>query len=807
MLSLITSVALFGAAHAISDSQCRAIWDPQACNCMVSTAVNGNTVCQWDTTNHVCVPGGGASPDATCTEAGTHACSGVTDPLTCACTEGCLWANGVENGVAFSRCFDGASTSDDSLTGATSLPLFIPDISPRVPSYVCRCRTLHSGSQRTGPEESCHHQYPTDVDMLLAELTEPGYGGLVLGALDIDNDGVNEGPVPVEIPNAAQAASISGCNLDDVVTEDSAVGSQQLNLADGGVAGFNGISWCSDRGSGNADGVVTRCRTFGRGCCTITRARQTFDQEQLPFFGGGNTVGGAGSGNTMPASGPTTWFLDPRNGPDRYVRRQVDSNNGANGQQIDLFATTNSLNDFKLKVDPTPNSFVNPFTVDVFYNNDYREIANPFSGAPMAYGCGGGAPILAAPALASANAITFDDGVQFFTGAPAPALAGPGVAVGGGLTFGTPYTNVNGAANVGAGVADAYVNAFRFPTAGSGTARWRFNSGFTARVTEVANPNSFALTAEDQRVAGGIDDGFGLVADNFPGVDEDDSGDIGCQCGYHRQTAGSAISADAFDLPPFRSGARPLASTRAPNGWTCTSDSACASSRCEFGGGLAGKVCVPRNWADPFADFKDEPFCFPAKSTVRTGLSATVPMSELQINDLVEVALPDGTIALERVIAFLDKKEDVQASYIRVDWSAQGTSGTLRLSPKHVAHKGASAAATVPVFAEELRVGDNLVVRSDKATITATVTNVATEAHKGAYAPLTASGNLIVDDVHVSSYANFKFPAAANIALKPVQLYHSLYSLFSTEKYLPEEGVHPFASVLSVLGKATGALH
>lgn len=819
MLSLITSVAFFGGAAAIGGLQCRGIWDPQACNCMVSEGDNGNTVCEWDTTNHVCdTVATPSAPDAVCTEAGTHVCSDVTDPLTCACTEGCLWASGVENGVAFDRCYDGAGAADDTLTGALSFPLFIPDVTPRVPSYVCRCRTLHTGSQHTGPEESCHHQYPTDVDLLLADLTDPGYGALVIANLDVDNNGAPsagatsaQGAIPKELPNTAQAAAIKGCSLEDRVLVAGA-GTTELNIGVGtpgapsGANGFVGINWCADRG-GNDDSVITSCKTVGHGCCTITRARQTLDQESLPFFGGGNTVSNVGSGAAMPtAAGPTTWFLDPRNGPDRYVQRST-ANGGANGQQIDLFATTAALNDFKIKVDPTPNNFVNPFTVDVFFNNDYREIANPFSGAPMAYGCAGGAPILAAPALASANAITFDDGVQFFAGIRGDVAAGTDyvpAASDNGLSFGTPYTNINGAANLG--VADAYTNAFRFPTAGSGTGRWKFLSGQTTRVAEAGNPASFELLAVDQVAVGGIDDGFGLVADNFPGVDDDNAGDIGCQCGYHRQTADSAISADAFDLPPFRTGARPLASTASPNGWTCTSDSACASGRCEFGGGLAGKVCVPSNWADPFADFHDEPFCFPAKSTVRTGLSATVPMSELQINDLVEVALPDGTIALERVIAFLDKKEDVQASYIRVDWSAQGTSGTLRLSPKHVAYKGASAAAAVPVFADELRVGDNLVVRSDKATITATVTNVAAEAHKGAYAPLTASGNIIVDDVHVSSYANFKFPAAANVALKPLQMYHSLYSLFSTEKYLPEEGVHPFASVLSVLGKATGAL-
>lgn len=640
MLSLALIVGHVGLGFAISSDECGNIWDPSVCDCMVGT--DGNTVCAWSTVNHVCAPGGGVAAGTACTEAGTHVCSSVSEPLTCACTEGCFWAEEEQNGGQVGVCLDGVSATSATLSNAVSFPLFIPDVNPRIPSYVCRCRTLHSGSQHTGPQESCHHEYPTEIDMLLATvaggdanyLINVGTGNVADGgSLGVDSANVLAGaagfvgPTRQEIPSVAGStrgpgsrAFPAGCaNSDETLANAGvdpnfgtgavgalgyAITNPAITTAQGEVFAQSAINVAGNRGDVSAN---TRRQSFG--CCTIARAHQTLSEESLPFVTARGTVDATTASANFPSivlappappvAGATSFLLNPQDADTQYT---------GTGNEYPVDVTR----DWSVVVDPTAADFVNPFEVDVFFNNDYRENANPFTGAPMTYGCGGGAPILAAPATASANAITYDDGAQFRAGGVAYADVALGGAITSPVSYGTPYTTILGTAAVGNGpaptgpsvVATPSLSAFRFPTAGLGTSRWRFTLGTTTRLGEDAlRP---LVTGAEQLTVGGINDGFGLSSDNWPGSDEDNQGDIGCQCGYHRQTEASAISVDAFDLPTTRQGARPLSSNTSPNGWTCTANTNCASGRCEYGGGLAGKVCVPSNWPNMYSRFEPD---------------------------------------------------------------------------------------------------------------------------------------------------------------------------------------------------------
>lgn len=594
MLTLALIVGHVGLGFAISGDECGNIWDPSVCDCMVGT--DGNTVCAWSAANHVCTTlaaGGGATPGGACTEAGTHVCSSVTEPLTCACTEGCFWAEEAQNGGQVGVCLDGVSATSATLTNAVSFPLFLPDIDPRIPSYVCGCRTLHSGSQHTGPQESCHHEYPTEIDMLLATIAggDAAYLATVAGQLAaVDANGVAPGAAGFvgitrqEIPSSvagstrgpASSAFPAGC-----ANSDEALAGAGIEPNFGGVGADPTLPQTTIDAAGNRGAVTAATRRQSYGCCSTTRAHQTLEESGL-FLNQR-----AGTDPTTPSAG---FPIAPGPSAQVFTDSFVDAVERA-AARIPAVV-----------VDPSASDFVNPFEVDVFFNNDYRENANPFTGAPMTYGCGGGAPILAAPATASANGITYDDGAQFRDAAVpyapvAAAVAAPAAVP---VSFGQPYTTLLGAPAIGAGGANT--NAFRFPTAGLGTSRWRFN---LARTTYLNDPAALpGLSVADQFSVGGINDGFGLSADNWPGSDVDDQGDVGCQCGYHRQTADSAISADAFDLPITRQGARPLSTSASPNGWTCTANTNCASGRCEYGGGLAGKVCVPSNWPNMYRRFE-----------------------------------------------------------------------------------------------------------------------------------------------------------------------------------------------------------
>ena len=78
------------------------------------------------------------------------------------------------------------------------------------------------------------------------------------------------------------------------------------------------------------------------------------------------------------------------------------------------------------------------------------------------------------------------------------------------------------------------------------------------------------------------------------------------------------------------------------------------------------------------------------------------------------------------------------------------------------------------------------------------VTSIEVTLERGVYAPLTAEGNLVVDDVLASCYAVVDSQAIAHLAFAPVRLYESIKDVFfgSDKKESTLEGVHPYADIL-----------
>ena len=134
----------------------------------------------------------------------------------------------------------------------------------------------------------------------------------------------------------------------------------------------------------------------------------------------------------------------------------------------------------------------------------------------------------------------------------------------------------------------------------------------------------------------------------------------------------------------------------------------------------------------------DKPDCFPAASAVTTP-SGPQRMDELRIGDRVLTA----TGTYDPVERWLHREPASRMQVLRL---ATKAGPTLVCSPKHVVLRPDKS-----VYAAELRVGDEVVLGTGETT---RLRSIAHGAATGKYAPLTASGTVVVDGVRCSCAAH-----------------------------------------------------
>jgi hypothetical protein len=131
-------------------------------------------------------------------------------------------------------------------------------------------------------------------------------------------------------------------------------------------------------------------------------------------------------------------------------------------------------------------------------------------------------------------------------------------------------------------------------------------------------------------------------------------------------------------------------------------------------------------------------FCFSASSTVQTNQGVKA-MSELQVGESVLVA----SGKYEPVYSFAHHDSELTAEYLQL------LPSKLQLSRDHmvlVENRGFVPASLV-------KVGDSLVTLGNKPQV---VTAITTIQDKGAYAPFTQSGTVVVNNVVASTYVSFQ---------------------------------------------------
>ncbi|XP_001605475.3 sonic hedgehog protein [Nasonia vitripennis] len=189
--------------------------------------------------------------------------------------------------------------------------------------------------------------------------------------------------------------------------------------------------------------------------------------------------------------------------------------------------------------------------------------------------------------------------------------------------------------------------------------------------------------------------------------------------------------------------------------------------------------------------------CFPGASLVRTSDGLTRRLDELRLGD--RVAAMDhstGEIVYSEVLAFIDRQPEERRQFIRLSTKS---GQVLTLTPQHlVPIEGKSA-----VFAARVQPGDRLLVRHVVTSSLELEANNETLRYdevleaklvleEGVYAPLTAQGTLLVNDVVASCYALVDSQWVAHLSFLPYRLFRSI-----------ESSLGRFAEMLRSLGSSS----
>ena len=161
-----------------------------------------------------------------------------------------------------------------------------------------------------------------------------------------------------------------------------------------------------------------------------------------------------------------------------------------------------------------------------------------------------------------------------------------------------------------------------------------------------------------------------------------------------------------------------------------------------------------------------------------------VAITELRLGDRVAALNPTtGRLVYSEVLLFLDRDPDQQRRFITLR-TASGL--RMSLTETHLIHVAATSGCLEtmcfrPSYAGSVEVGHRVLVASaagDDEFHVEEVIAVSTESYRGVYAPLTAAGTLVVDNVVVSCYAVIDSQRVAHAAFGPLRVVANMCTAF-----------------------------
>ena len=140
-----------------------------------------------------------------------------------------------------------------------------------------------------------------------------------------------------------------------------------------------------------------------------------------------------------------------------------------------------------------------------------------------------------------------------------------------------------------------------------------------------------------------------------------------------------------------------------------------------------------------------------------------VAIEELKIGDQVQT-IYNGNLQMTQFLGWIHKEVDHVEHFVILNTK----SAKITVSKKHVIFRqveGSHDGAMTTTFADLVTVGDVLEVIVEGQVQRERVVSIDKETKKGTFAPLTASGTILVDNVLASCYADFLFQSVVTIPI------------------------------------------
>jgi len=197
--------------------------------------------------------------------------------------------------------------------------------------------------------------------------------------------------------------------------------------------------------------------------------------------------------------------------------------------------------------------------------------------------------------------------------------------------------------------------------------------------------------------------------------------------------------------------------------------------------------CISENALSSYR-FKIFFVCFPGDSNVLLSNNQNVKLTDLKVGQSV-ASYGGNTQSFSEVYTFLDYQKEVYLDFLELHYlEDNGKSGKMALSFEHLILAKRSGPANF-VQAKDVRIGDYIFKNFNGTVSPVIVSDITVGKYKGAIAPATMDGTVIVNDIVVSSYAVISHNVG-HAVMAPLRLAYKISPSLVTSN---TNGMNPYA--------------